>query len=144
MSADAAWPRVGCDAAILKGDQLLLVCRRWGPPGGKVDAFETVVDATAREIREELGILITPGELLCVVDQIDRAEGHHWVAPIFRISHFEGAPAIMEPDALSDWGWFEVDALPDALTQATKQAVQRCGRRTRGAGLLRAADSPLV
>ena len=114
----------------MKDGKLLLVRRRrdpeagcWGLPGGKVDPFEPIADATAREIREELGIVIRPTELLCVVDQIDRMKGHHWIAPVFQIKHYEGTPAIMEPDALLDLGWFEVDALPAPLTQATTQAV---------------------
>ena len=79
-------------------------CR--GLPGGKVDPFEPVADATVREIREELGIVIRATELLRVVDQIDRVAGHHWVAPVFRVQGYEGTPAIMEPHALSDLGWF--------------------------------------
>lgn len=87
MNADTVWPRVGCGAAIMMDDRLLLVRRRrdpeagcWGLPGGKVDPFEPVADAAAREINEELGIIIRPSELLCLVDQIDRTEGHHWIA----------------------------------------------------------------
>jgi len=130
MNVDTVWPRVGCGAAITKDDRLLLVQRRrdpeagcWGLPGGKVDPFEPVVDSAAREIYEELGIVIRPSELLCLVDQIDRTQGHHWIAPVFLVTYYEGTPAIMEPDALSDLGWFEVGALPADLTEATKQAV---------------------
>lgn len=130
MNNDTFWPRVGCGAAILKDGRLLLVRRRrdpeagcWGLPGGKVDPFEPVIDDTAREIREELGIRIEPAELLCLVDQIDRAAGHHWVAPVFRIERYQGKPAIMEPNALSDMEWFDLDVLPTSLTEATKQAV---------------------
>ena len=130
MNNDMSWPRVGCGAAIIKEGKLLLVRRRrdpeagfWGLPGGKVDPFEPVIDATAREIREELGIVIEPTELLCLVDQIDRAAGHHWIAPVFRVERYEGTPSIMEPDALIDLGWFGLDALPTPLTEATKQAA---------------------
>lgn len=103
-NADTVWPRVGCSAAIVKDEKLLLVRRRrepeagcWGLPGGKVDPFEPIGDATAREIREELGIVIRPTDLLCLVDQIDRAEGHHWIAPVFRIEHCEGTPPLWRP-----------------------------------------------
>lgn len=130
MNNDMSWPRVGCGAAIIKEGKLLLVRRRrdpeagyWGLPGGKVDPFEPVIDATAREIREELGIVIDPTELLCLVEQIDPAAVHHWIAPVFFVEHYEGVPSIMEPDALADLGWFDLDALPATLTEATKQAV---------------------
>lgn len=137
MSVEPVWPRVGCGAAIVENGKLLLVRRRrdpeagcWGLPGGKVDPFEPLTDATAREIHEELGIIIKPGALLCLVDQIDQAAGHHWIAPVFRVDHYEGTPAIMESDALSDLGWFEPDALPTELTEATRQAVAVMKRET--------------
>ncbi len=130
MNVDTVKPRVGCGAAIVENGKVLLVRRRrepeagcWGLPGGKVDPFERVADAVAREIHEELGITIKPIDLLCVVDQIDRARGQHWIAPVFRVDRYDGTPAIQEPDALSDLGWFDLDSLPAALTEATKQAV---------------------
>lgn len=89
MTIDAVKPRVGCGASIIDNGKVLLVRRRrepeagcWGLPGGKVDPFERVADAVAREILEELGIAIEPIDLLCVVDQIDRARGQHWIAPV--------------------------------------------------------------
>jgi ADP-ribose pyrophosphatase YjhB (NUDIX family) len=136
MNADSVSPRVGCGAAIVEDGKLLLVRRRrepeagcWGLPGGKVDLFEPIATATAREIREELGIIIKPTDLLCVVDQIDRVEGQHWIAPVFRIEQYDGTPTIMEPDALSGLRWFELDGLPPTLTQATLQAVAAMQRK---------------
>lgn len=123
-------PRVGCGAAILKDGRLLLVRRRrppeagcWGLPGGKVDPFERVEDAVAREIAEELGIRIKPERLLCIVNQIDKAAGDHWIAPVYHIDSFDGEPQLMEPEALSGLDWFALDALPHRLTEATLQAV---------------------
>lgn len=128
-------PRLGCGAAIIQDDRLLLVRRRrnpeagcWGLPGGKVDPFETVEAAVAREIAEELGLRIAPQRLLCVVNQIDRAAGEHWVAPVFLIESFEGAPSLIEPEALADLGWFALDTLPEPLTEATRQAVSALRR----------------
>lgn len=126
----APTPRVGCGAAILDNGRLLLVLRRrdpesghWGLPGGKLDSYETVADATIREITEELGITITLTRLLCVVDQIDRPRATHWVAPVFQATIQAGTPAIQEPHALADWGWFPLKTLPTPLTEATRQAL---------------------
>ncbi|MFT8896981.1 MAG: NUDIX domain-containing protein [Acetobacter sp.] len=124
-------PRVGCGAAIFHKDQLLLVKRKrnpeaghWGLPGGKVDPYEKVADTAAREIEEELGIQIQAPELLCVVDQIDRTAEQHWVAPVFLVEAFIGEPAIREPEALAEMGWFDLSSLPSPLTEATRQALQ--------------------
>ncbi|MFX9123823.1 NUDIX domain-containing protein, partial [Acinetobacter baumannii] len=78
-------------------------------PGGKVDFLETVPAAVVREIDEELGVTIGRLVLLCVVDQIDAAAGTHWVAPVYRAEILDGEPAVREPDALSDAGWFALE-----------------------------------
>lgn len=99
-------PQLGCGAAILEGDQLLLVRRRrppeaghWGLPGGKVEWGERVVDATVREIAEELGIDIRCERLLAVADQIH--EDAHWVAPVYLAEITAGRPEVQEPEALA-------------------------------------------
>lgn len=137
MNADGSGPRVGCGAAIIQDGNLLLVRRRrnpeagcWGLPGGKVDPFESVAAAVTREIREELGISIEPSLLLCVVDQIDRQAGQHWVAPVYLIERYDGTPSVLEPQALSAMRWFDLDNLPEPLTEATRQAASALRRRT--------------
>ncbi|MCH4091305.1 NUDIX hydrolase [Acetobacter sp.] len=130
-------PRVGCGAAIFRNGQLLLVKRKrnpeagyWGLPGGKVDPYETITNTAAREIDEELGIRIQAPELLCVVDQIDRAGEQHWVAPVFLVETFIGEPAIREPEALAGMGWFDLSSLPSPLTEATRQALLALNKRS--------------
>lgn len=123
--------RVGCGAFITDDQgRLLLVKRRrdpeaghWGLPGGKVDFLEPVPDAVRREIAEELGITIVLTGLLCVVDQIDVDSASHWVNPVYRARITAGTPRLMEPDALADWGWFAIAALPGPLTLSTRVAV---------------------
>ncbi|WP_372781673.1 NUDIX domain-containing protein [Phenylobacterium sp.] len=130
-AAPAGQPRVGVGALITDdAGRVLLVLRRrapeaghWGIPGGKVDFGESVAETCAREIREELGVEIAVGDLVCLVDQIDRAEGTHWVAPVFGARIVEGEPSNREPDALAEIGWFEVGDLPAPLTLSTRRAL---------------------
>jgi len=124
-------PRLGCGAAIVVDGRILLVRRLnnpeagcWGLPGGKVDLYEAVVSAVEREIREELGIDIKPDRLLCLVDQIDRSKGEHWFAPVFLVTGFTGEPRIVEPDKHDGLAWFPLDAVPDALTRSTIEALR--------------------
>lgn len=49
----------------------------WEFPGGKIEPGEAPRDAIVREIREELGVLIAPGELLYTVE---------WDYPAFHLS----------------------------------------------------------
>jgi ADP-ribose pyrophosphatase YjhB (NUDIX family) len=123
-------PRLGCGAAIVAGGRILLVRRlsdpeagRWGLPGGKVDLYETVIAAVERKIREELGIVIKAGKLLCFVDQIDKLQGEHWFAPVFLVSRFTGEPKILEPHKHDGMAWFPLDAMPDPLTRSTIVAL---------------------
>src|SRR3954468_20076974 len=119
VEAPSSAPRVGVGAFITDAaGRLLLVKRRrppeadhWGLPGGKVDFGETIAQTCAREILEELGVVIAVGELACCIYHIDLAEGTHWVAPVFRARIVDGAPVNQEPDAIWAIGWFAADAL---------------------------------
>lgn len=132
-------PRLGCGAAIVVDGRLLLVQRRtdpeagcWGLPGGKVDLFEPAADAVRREIAEEVGIAIDPVDLLCVVDQIDRATGMHWLSPVYRVDRYQGEPVNHEPGKHAAIGWFALDALPASLTTPTRTAIAALARRAGG------------
>jgi len=66
-------PRIEVVAAVFYRDGEVLACRRapgksaagrWEFPGGKIDDDETPGRALVREIREELGISISVGELV--------------------------------------------------------------------------------
>jgi ADP-ribose pyrophosphatase YjhB (NUDIX family) len=131
MTSPHPAPRVGCGAAIIRDSRLLLVQRlrepeasHWGLPGGKTDWGETTRETCAREIAEELGLTITPGRLLCIVDTIDLGDGKHWVAPVYLVEDSVGEPVVLEPDKLGGCGWFPLDALPSPLTSATVAAVK--------------------
>jgi ADP-ribose pyrophosphatase YjhB (NUDIX family) len=130
-------PGVGCGAAILRGDAILLIERRrppeaghWGLPGGKVDWLEPSLEATRREVAEELGIVLRDPTFLCMVDLIDRAAGHHWVAPVFLCREFTGEPRLMEPLKHGGFGWFPLDRLPAKLTTPTRAALAALRRRS--------------
>ncbi|AUR06516.1 NUDIX hydrolase [Phaeobacter inhibens] len=63
------------------GDQVVLVQRKsppnagwWGFPGGHVELGETAMQAAARELLEETGVIATPREVLSHVDVMLRDE----------------------------------------------------------------------
>lgn len=131
--------RVGCGAAIVVDGRILLLRRPtrpeagcWGLPGGKIDPFETAEAAMRREVLEELGITLGPAELLCFVDQIDRVEGTHWVAPVYHVRDVIGTPTNREPTKHEGPAWFPLDALPEALTTPTRVAIAALARRSPG------------
>ena len=122
-------PRIGCGAAILDGQGRLLLVKRvknpeadhWGVPGGKLDWGEAARTCAEREILEELGVRIVAGPVLAVTDMI--ADDYHWVAITYSVESVSGAPSIQEDHALSEWGWFALNALPSPLTASTADAI---------------------
>jgi 8-oxo-dGTP diphosphatase len=121
--------RVGCGAAILRGERLLLVKRRkapeagfWSLVGGKVDFLERAEEAVVRETREEVGVAIELGSLLCLVQMIG-IDGQHWVSPVYRAALASGEPVNREPDKIAEIGWFALDAPPAPLAQAAREAI---------------------
>ena len=120
---------VGCGAAILRGERLLLVKRRkapeagfWNLVGGKVDFLERAEDAIVRETLEEVGLSIELGPLLCLVEMIG-IDGQHWVSPVYRAALASGEPVNREPDKIAELGWFALDDPPAPLALAAREAI---------------------
>ncbi len=121
-------PRVGCGAAILRDGEILLVKRlrppeagKWSLPGGKVEFMEPLEAAVRREIREELGVEIVLGGLLCLTQLL--GDGEHWVSPVYRADIASGEPRNREPGKHSIVEWFALDALPAPLAQSARDAA---------------------
>lgn len=122
---------VGVGAFILNEKNELLLQKRavpaekdhWCIPGGRLEMFELLEHAVAREAKEELGVEIDVIRLMGVCDHIIPEENAHWVAMSYLCKIRSGEPKIMEPDKASDLQWFPLDNLPDHLTITTKKAL---------------------
>jgi len=131
---------VGVGAIILDERGRLFLARRgpaaknerglWEFPGGSVEFGETLAQALTREMREEYGIEVDVGPLLDVVDHILSGEGQHWVSPTFICTIRAGEPRIREPAKCAEIGWFDLDAMPDDLTQITRLNLRHYRERT--------------
>lgn len=124
------FPGVGAGLAVLRDGKLLL-CKRmkapeaghWSIVGGKVDHMEPAIEAACREAEEESGLSIHSARFLCISEQRIEADRQHWVSLIYATDDFSGDVRLMEPDKLSEIGWFSLDALPSPLSAFAQDAV---------------------
>lgn len=72
-------PVAGVGAIVLDGERVLLAQRAnepqrgmWSIPGGGVELGETLVEGVRREVREETGLDVRVGELVEVLERIQR------------------------------------------------------------------------
>jgi ADP-ribose pyrophosphatase YjhB (NUDIX family) len=124
------FPGLGTGLAILRDGKLLLYRRtrppeagHWNIVGGKIDHLEYSHLAARREAEEETGLSIGNIDFLCHSEQIFSDEGQHWLSLIYKTTDFTGEPQVMEPDKLPEFGWFDLDALPQPVSKFTLDAV---------------------
>ncbi|MBI2717699.1 MAG: NUDIX hydrolase [Rhizobiales bacterium] len=83
MAVPQQFPRLGVSACVFRGAEVLLIQRAkpplagvWSLPGGHVEPGEAVLDAAARELREETGVEASLSHLVGLYDMIRHdAEG---------------------------------------------------------------------
>lgn len=106
-------------AALFNSDGRVLLARRpegkpmaglWEFPGGKVETGETPEAALIRELREELGIMVTPGELKPLTFASHSYEDFHLLMPLFACQRWDGVVEAREGQLLE---WVERGNLHD-------------------------------
>ncbi len=98
----------------LAGDRVVLVSRRypppgWALPGGFVDEGETLEAAATREAKEETGLDVTLTDLLYVYSDPRRDPRRHTLSAVF-LGRADGEPA--GGDDAAEARAFSWDALP--------------------------------
>ena len=84
-------PLVGVGAVVVDGGRVLVARRgnpplqgHWTLPGGVLELGETLSDGVAREVREETGLIVTPVELIELLERIhkqgERVQFHYVIA----------------------------------------------------------------
>jgi 8-oxo-dGTP diphosphatase len=107
-------PILAVSAAIVRDNRILIVQRGRAPsygvytlPGGVVEAGERLVEAAAREVREETGLVVVPHTLLghreaIVRDSAGRVERHFVILP-FAARYTEGEPVLNDELLAARW-----------------------------------------
>jgi 8-oxo-dGTP diphosphatase len=128
-------PLVGVGAIIFRGDSVLLAQRgrepsygKWSIPGGLVELGESLEEAVRREVREEVGLDVSVGDLVVALDRVIRdADGkieYHYILLDFVCESEEGTPR-PSSDVL-DCGFVPLDDLGRyVMTEGTEKVIRR-------------------
>lgn len=99
---------------LIKRDKTGYMDGWWSVPAGHVDADENVVEAMARELQEEVG-LIMPPDLRPAHIMHRMQPGDERVDFFFAIHEWEGTPENCEPDKCSEIFWHAKTTLPEKM-----------------------------
>ncbi|MFA4946477.1 MAG: NUDIX domain-containing protein [Candidatus Micrarchaeia archaeon] len=105
-----------------KASSLLDGAGTWTMPGGKLDYGETFEEGAAREVLEETGLTLNNARVFCVNQ--DFAENAHFVTVGLFSDDFTGEPEAREPDEITEWRWFDLEALPKPLYKPSAEALE--------------------
>jgi 8-oxo-dGTP diphosphatase len=114
-------PLVGVGAVIIENARVLLVKRahppleaQWSIPGGVLEVGEMVREAAIREVREETGLIVEPGDLLGVYDRVlrnaEQRVQYHYVLIDFLCRTAGGE--LQAADDATEVRWYTCDELP--------------------------------
>jgi 8-oxo-dGTP pyrophosphatase MutT (NUDIX family) len=92
-------------------------------PGGHIEQGESIFQAAARELEEETGLRIAPGDFDWL-GIIHRRSDTNRIDFFVRALRWQGEPVLREPGKCSGMGWFAHDGLPEEIVPYVKVALQ--------------------
>ncbi len=123
--SDAQHVWVGLGVFIFKDGKFLMLKRAgkhapgtWSVPGGWQERGETLEQASAREVREEVGCEIEHIRFGAVTNNYFPEENVHSVSILMLSDWKSGEVQNLEPDKCEELRWVDFDTLPTPLFRA--------------------------
>lgn len=121
-------PKVGVGVLILKDGMVLLTKRKgahgageYAFPGGHLEYMESFENCAKREVKEECGIEIKNIKFQYLANVTKYAPRHY--VHIGLIAEWKsGEPKLLEPEKAEEWGWYDLDNLPQPLFEFCKMS----------------------
>jgi 8-oxo-dGTP diphosphatase len=130
VTKTATWkhksPRPTVDSIVVRAGKVLMVRRKWPPPGwalpgGFVDVGETLEEAVCRETLEETALRVTKLRQLHTYSDPRRDPRQHTVGTIFEVEA-DGEPVAGDDAAAVQW--FALDELPPDIPFDHRQILE--------------------
>ena len=100
----------------------------WTMPGGKFEHGETFEEGAARELYEETGMTLKKMRVMCV--QNDMNGDAHFITIGFLAKEYSGEPEVMEPEEITEWRWFPLNAIPKNIYPPSAKVLEAYKRQT--------------
>lgn len=118
---------------LIRGQKILLGRRqntgyedgKYGLPAEHIEEHETITQGTAREIQEEIGIKVSPSDL--VLSHVMHRKGDdERMDFFFTARRWRGEIKNAEPGKCDDLRWFPFNALPKNTIPYIRAAIKNC------------------
>ncbi len=93
----------------------------WDLPGGGAEANESAAETALREVREETGLEVVVERMVDQVYYAPAEDMHHFVFVCRRVD--EAADLVLQPEEISDYGYFATDDLPRPISDFTIRRI---------------------
>jgi len=118
-----------------RGDMVLMMRRRGtgfcdgmhSVPAGHVMQTESILEAAAREAKEEVGLEVSPSTLI-VVGTMHRRSTEARIDFFVEAERWAGEPRNIEPDKCEKVAWFPMSRLPSDTIPYVRCALMNAGR----------------
>ncbi|HMT55835.1 MAG TPA: NUDIX domain-containing protein [Candidatus Saccharibacteria bacterium] len=141
---DSARPYIACFVILRNKEGKIAMLRRkntgwmdgyYGLPAGKVEYGETYLQASIREVAEEVGVTVSASSLsLAQIVHRHGIEGKgfmDWVDVYFEASDWQGDPYVAEPEKASAFGWIDCEVEGEQIVPAQLNALESISRGER-------------